>query len=224
MKHTFLILIFLCSALGLTAQFDFVERPAEVMHNELNITFVPHYVLFNGLRFDIERLNGRKAWVVSPQFYYLKRDYHPISYSDASLKSLIGGGMGVYRKFIRSSTEKSVGYWAIGLGTNYYSVDYDQFTWVAKSFYDQTVYDYELVNRRGSLLQINASATIGIQYRMWNFLIVEPYVGVGYRYTMPFLPDHTNPFDNMLSFGYSGPVFLVGIKLGSGKSFSQDQF
>ncbi len=225
MRRLFSILSFLLLSTALLAQFDFVERPSEnVVRNEWNFTFVPHYVLFNGLRFDIERVNGTKAWGISPQFYYLKRDYHPISYSDASVNSLLGGGLGFFRKFVKSSTKDYLGYWAIGLGVNYFSIGYEQYTWVAKSFYDQVVYDYELVQHHGTILRIDLSATLGMERKLWNFLIFEPYAGVGYRYSVPFLPDGTNPFDNIFSFGYSGPLFIIGIKLGSGKSLSQTQF
>ena len=225
MKKFLLIIVFFSLSIGLYAQFDFVEHTQQqVMRNEWNITFVPHYILFNGIRFDIEHVNGLKAWGLSPQFYYLKRTAHPVSYSDASLNSLIGGGLGIFRKFIKSSTQKNLGYWALGFGVNYFSLGYEQFTWVPKTFYDQTVYDYELVKHSGTLLRFDINATIGLERKLWDFLIFEPYAGVGYRYTIPFLPGDNNPFDNVLGFGYSGPLFIVGIKLGSGKSLSQPQF
>ena len=226
MKKFFLIAIFIALVISGNAQFDFVERhqDQQVLRREWNVTFVPHYILFNGLRFDIEHVSGTKAWGLSPRFYYLKRDYHPISYSEAALKSLVGGGMGLFRKFVKSSTEKYLGYWALGLDVNYFNLGYEQYTWVAKPFYDQTVYDYELVERKGSIVRLDLSATIGIEQKLWNFLIFEPYIGVGYRYSMPFLANGTNPFDDVFSYGYTGPLFIFGIKLGSGKSSSQPQF
>ena len=225
MKRIFSIFALLSLALVASAQFDFVERPpAQVTRNEWNLTFVPQYVFSNGLRFDLERVNARRAWVISPRFYYLKRQAHPISYSDASLGKLTGAGLSIYRKFIKSSTEKYMGYWAIGLGLSYFHLGYEQYTWVAKPLYDQTVYDYEIADRQGALLRMEVDATMGIEHKLWNFLIIEPYAGVGYRYTIPFLPDDTNPFDNVFGYGYSGPLFILGVKLGSGKSLSQSQF
>jgi len=223
MQRLFLIFVLSFSVSFVYSQFDFIERPVQQPRNEFNVFLVPHYILYNGLRIDFERVKASKAWVFAPQFYYLKRSSHPLSYSDVALNTVLGTGIGFYRKFVKSSTANFLGYWALGGSINYFGLGYKQYTWVARQFYDQTVYDYELVSSRGSLLRFEFSATIGIETKLWNFLIFEPYLGSGYRYTIPFLPETTNPFDTYFSIGYTGPIFVLGFKFGIGKSFIKNQ-
>ncbi len=220
MKHfTFILLILL--SLSASAQFEFFENN-RVNRNEINFYFVPHYVLFSGLRFDFERINGNKGWTLGPQFYYLKRDFKPIIYGNARLTKLMGTGLALERKFIKTSTETVLGYWALGTNIAYFYTEYYSYDWVAKQLYDNTVYDYQVVNHKGSLIRLEVNATIGIEKIYWNFLNVEPYLGAGYRYTIPLLgANQTNPFESVYSFGYTGPVFILGLKFGLGKSLQQ---
>ena len=217
-KIIFVLITFL--TFNLFGQNDFIIKPQPKI-KKISFSIVPHYVLFHGLRFDYEYQNGKKANVFAPQFYYLSRGLHPISFTQADLYKLIGAGLQIHRKFIRKTSYNNTGYIAIGAGYNFFYSKFREYLPSAAKLYGNDVWVYSVQNLTGAVHRFEINGTIGIQDNLPTGIMIEGYLGVGYRYSMPFFSRPIqNPFDRALDFAYTGPIFIVGAKFGFSKFFN----
>ena len=220
MRKTVLILITFLFANLILAQNDFVITPKPKI-KKISFSIVPHYVLFHGLRFDYEYQNDKKAYVFAPQFYYLSRGMHPISFSQADLYKLLGAGLQIHRKFIRKTSYNNTGYIAIGAGYNFFYSKFREYLPSATELYGNEVWVYSVQKLTGAVHRFEINGTIGIQDNLPTGIMVEGYLGIGYRYSMPFFSRPIqNPFDRAMDFAYTGPIFIVGAKFGFSKFYN----
>ena len=207
------------------AQFDLFIHPEQhqnVYKQQISVSFVPTSILQNNIRLDFEYLDKKKAYVISPRFYFINRQTHPVSYGNTDVYKLFGGGLGFYRKFVRGSDKKFYGYFAIGGSYAFLTSEFQEYVWNKTNLYDNTVYSYDLTNISAKIHQLQASVTAGIQQNFANIIFADIFVGVGYQYSVPiFSQKIENPFDRPYSLAYSGPIFLAGIKLGIAKDLQQ---
>ncbi len=217
------LLVAIFSTLAAAAQNDFLGTP-QTNIKKISVSIVPHYVLFNGLRVDFEYQNGKKANVFAPQFYFLSREMHPVTYRSTDLYKLYGAGLQYNRKFIRKTDYNNTGYLAVGLAYNFFYANFRQYLPVVTELYDNTVYDYRLQDITGQIHRLELNATLGLQSNLPIGIMVEGYLGIGYRYSMPFYSENIeNPFDRAFDFAYSGPIFIVGAKFGFSKFLTVSQ-
>ncbi len=220
MKKIIISLLALLSVIHTFAQDSFISVPQNNI-KKISLSFVPQYILFHGIRIDYEYQNNKKAYVFAPQLYFLSRPTHPINYTDADLFKMYGAGLQVQRKFIRKTDYNNTGYIAAGIGYNFFYTQFRKFLPEPQSIYDNTVYIYSLQNLTGFIHRFDVIGIVGIQNNLPVGLMVEGYVGIGYRYSMPFYSkDIKNPFDRALDIAYTGPIFVVGVKLGFSKFFT----
>ena len=220
MKKLALSIIALALTITIFAQNDFIGTPQPKIR-KISLAIVPHYVLFHGLRFDYEYQNDKKAYVFAPQFYYLSRQMHPVSYSQADLYKLIGAGLQIHRKFIRKTSYNNTGYIAVGAGYNFFYSKFREYLPSATELYGNEVWVYSVQKLTGAVHRFEINGTVGIQNNLPTGIMVEGYVGIGYRYSMPFFSRPIqNPFDRAMDFAYTGPIFIVGAKFGFSKFYS----
>ena len=227
MKKAILSSLIVLLAFSAFAQFDFMsgQQNNNTQQNitKVSLSLVPHYLAFYGLRADYDYQNGHKAYVFAPQLFFISRETHPISYRDADLYKLYGAGLQVNRKFIRSTSYNYTGYLSVGLGYNFFYTKFKEFIPEATTLYDNTVYLYSMQDITGMIHRLEVNATVGLENNLPSGIMLEPYLGIGYRYSMPFYSaDILNPFDRAFDYAYTGPIFIIGLKIGVYKILSQN--
>lgn len=163
------------------------------------VSFVPQYLIINGLRIDVERqLKGRHYLQLCPQYYINNEPLYNESYDE-----MHGGGLFIYHKYFpEKNILKNGVYVAYGFTYNYFRFKY----------LDDNSQTQELkVNKLGGDL------FIGYQYIYNKIVSIDIYAGMGNRNS--FLSQkEADKFDDF-SFGpfgysYSGNLFIFGFRFG----------
>ncbi len=222
MKKTLAVLFILMPLIGFS-QFDVItatkpgEEPVSSSHS---ISIVPHYALFNSMRFDYEYVKGNKAYNIALIGYYQDRETHPTQIGEGVLYHMQGGGIGYNQKLMRTKGKGYYAYFAGGIIYSYIESDFLGYGWRTIEYNDTPVQIYDASMVKGYTNRVEANVTLGVQVDITKKLFGELYVGMGYRYSInnfvPLTPgiQIENPFDLPTQIGYTGIIFVSGIKLG----------
>jgi len=187
------------------------------------ISGVPQYVINHGLRVDFEKkLPNMRQWiVVSPQYYMGWVDGNRSNFDSPEPNtqgdSLFGFGLDLTHKIFLVERSKPVGgYFAYGITYQHFSLGYSEFDWVSYDEFGQTYYDYKLTDFTDKINKFGVNAFIGIQGILVDYIVYDIYVGLGARYS------HINAGlagareynATYWDYGYSGPLLLLGARLG----------
>ena len=193
MKKLWLILVFCLCGYGLSAQ-DSLRTI---------VSLVPQYIFVNGIRIDIDRQLVRNQWItVSPRFYVVGENGSSFFDFDDSFSEMNGFGLGVQHKiFLNRKTLPLGSYLSYGLNFSHYYLEYQA---------SQNIIEKHKIDKSGF------DVILGLQKEMSDYLIFDFYTGLGFRYST-----HTseggNTYsynDNFLSYGYSGNLLLLGVRVG----------
>jgi len=232
----FLFLLTMCLATVCTyaqdTSEDLVNKPSPGLLRQKKFTVaVQPLQIFNwGIRHDFEfRLDKGPGWLqFGTTFYYaplFENDDYPRYYDGydygyngygilrESFSGLKGGGLDVnYKRFVNPA--RTV-YFATGLAYARFNVKYVGLSW--KDFIEdglqyhtfETGYHTQAINRWG------INAYFGHQPGFRRSFIFDMFWGLGWRYSFS---DANKPSmnRNIFSYGYTGIVFLTGVRIGFG--------
>lgn len=226
MKTFFISIITFFISINLFAQEG--EKKLPHMQKNYTIAIQPMHIFNTGMRFDFEkRIKNTSSWIqISPSFYWLpelnsKYDYgnndwyytytdHWTVISGEEIQSLAGAGIELnYKRFFN---KKETFYYAAGLSYTYYGVDYKGEYW---NTYTEDGLEYHYAEYKDLTQNINKlglNTYIGYQLPTPVFLF-DVFAGLGYRHSIRDKSLYAFD-DHMLSYGYSGVVFMMGIRLG----------
>ena len=185
-------------------------------------------------RFDFEmRLGDGPGWLQfgpalyaadpyendgNPRYYYDGNNYyferrHYYSGSRGPYSKLRGGGLDInYKHFIDS---RRAGYFATGLSYTHFKIDYWGYKW--ENFREDGLpyHAYVLDYRTQHINRLGFNAFWGRQAPKKGAFIFDVFGGLSYRHS--FSEKNKPAFnDTMLSFGYTGFVFIAGFRIGFG--------
>lgn len=193
------------------------------------LSMSPQYVFVNAVRFDLEyNLKNKNQWIgFSPQIYYsdigsffsnlvdyeLDTDYQPSNTYD----TLSGFGVEFYHKiFLLKQPIPHGFYFNYGITYNFFKLKYNSYIWETYIEDGSEYIAYRSVYQHQSINKLGFNLIIGHQAELSEKLYLDVYTGLGFRYS--FHSDDINKnqqFNNsVLGYGYTGSLFLLGIKLG----------
>ena len=194
------------------------------------ITQQPLQLLFNwAWRFDFEmRLGNGPGWLQlgpalylctkdrdNPDYYYYydRNDYHGDFFVREPFSKLRGYGLDVnYKRYV--NPKRSL-YLAGGLSYTRFNVGYWGQAW--KEYIEDGLqyHEYGIGYHTQHINRMGINTYFGHQIASRHAFLADIFVGLAYRHS--FSEKEKPPFnDNAFSYGYSGVVFMTGVKLGIG--------
>lgn len=164
------------SCITLNAQ----ENPEGGENAKLAISIVPQYTLIGGIRLDIDKRIGEtnSYLVFSPQFYSNRNDL----FWNFSYDQLTGAGLKVHHRYFMVNKPRPEGlYIQYGVSYNYTRIKYTDIDWVNTDFGGSSAQVEDEVTVVENIHKMGGDAIIGIQVSAYENLIVDFYLGVGYR-------------------------------------------
>jgi hypothetical protein len=179
----------------------------------------PLYTLQNAMRIDVDFRLSRNNWItIGPQYYVAKDKYMDLFLGNDEATDMNGYGIDFLHKIILSQKNNSTGpYLAYGVRYVNFSYTYNGFSWVQKLDEWGTHY-YEL--EKGDVTEKNNRYGFNIIFGMQNIIedrfFIDVYTGVGIQVSnmSPETANISNNSDFFLRYNYSGPRFLLGIRMG----------
>lgn len=162
------------------------------------ISFYPQYLFFHGIKAGWENHLKKNQWlIVSPEIYY---DENTDQW-DNSYKTVYGGGITLHHKSYLDEQVNNTPYFALQTGYNYFSIE---------------GYRYGDNEINPGIHQISGGFTLGIQPRLFSKIFLDLYLGA--ELTKSFAINNQNAEmesfkQNMWDYAYTGPVFLIGLKI-----------
>ena len=171
------------------------------------ISFVPFYLVTNGIRIDFDRKIKENHWLqIAPQFYLREHgDNDPGDYyNNRRFTNLVGAGLHLYhRVYMNKEFSRLNPYMSYGATWQYFNLKYNE-----------TPFSNE-IERYSEINKVGGDAIVGFVFVLNNFLALDFYGGVGYRYS--FLhSDATDPikFNNFYTdYGYKGNLITTGVRI-----------
>ena len=183
-------------------------------------SFVPQYLIFNGIRLDYEKEFSTNNWyIISPTIYLGKKTdtLLNINERDNYFNNLLGIGLGICYKRILGNYYIINTYFSVGLRYNFFYIDYFGFEWETSIVNGNEVIKYNLVNINEQIHRIDGNFTLGFDAEIFPNIFIDSYVGIGLKYSYPVFNRNVtaNKFDdNMWSYAYTGTALVIGIKIG----------
>jgi len=220
MKKILILLSVLLFMTSVSAQILIPENvPEKLPHQEKRFTIAaqPLYIFNNAVRLDFEmRIKNTPSWIqISPVGYLMPNinddNTEYWTFSGDGLSSLRGGGLELNYKYFFNRIESL--YVAAGGSYTHYNIGYsdyfmDKYTEDGLVYY---IYKYGDIKQRINKWGLNTY--FGYQIPKPGFLF-DMFVGLGYRYSHKNNAVGRQFDDSMLSFGYSGPIFMTGVRIG----------
>lgn len=181
------------------------------------ISIVPHYLIFNGIRIDLEPLNTTKHThiIFAPQLYYREKENRKKINNNNYFEKLQGAGIDIYKKFMFGKNFNL--YFAAGGGYKYLRLQYPHYIWYNQTINQNEVLKRKLENITQQIHRIDAGIILGIENPINNRIFWELYGGIGIKYSISNTNHKINEtkFDNfMTAYGYKGFSFFIGFKIG----------
>jgi hypothetical protein len=216
MKFSFLvILLILIFGTSLTSLAQFTDE-VDVKRN-IKIGLVPHYLIFNGLRFDVEKqiIEG-KSIILAPEIYF-RQNQEEANTGENELNTLYGCGLDIYRKYFFKTANVSYCYFAYGVNYSFFDVYFQEYVWELTTQNNLEALRWNLKKLHEQIHRGGANLIVGIDNDINDLLYFDIYVGLGLKYSYSILPDgiKSTKFNNfMTNYAYSGTVFTSGFKIG----------
>jgi hypothetical protein len=187
-----------------------------------NYTFsVEPLLLYNGgLRLNFEKQLKPRHWLGINITGYLmpydsvSEDYYDSSWITSnsdfdSFLELKGLGLSGAYKYHFNSTY----FVAAGISYTYFDVGYQDYVYHRYEEDGLTLYDYGLRDMHQYFHKATGSLCFGIHSNFHHAFYVEPYLGLGYAYSL--YDKDKKPFNKTIfGFGYKGTYITAGVKLG----------
>ena len=150
--------------------------------------------------------------MVAPQFYVSKRPN-----LDWDYKNMSGAGIEIQHKiFLGDQQSRRATYFAYGPVFNYFSVTDNGL--VSRSFVDNGGNFIDLVEKdfNTRIFKLGGNIIMGLQYLVGDYMYIDPYVGVGIRFSYDNQSEglHDGYNEWWGDMGYSGTLMVGGIRIG----------
>ncbi len=202
------------------ANVSLAQQNKEEIEYKNSIGFVPHYLIMNGLGLNYERKIGDKQWLALAPQLYANEQSESNSYdlgSDGFYTSLLGVGLTVMHKYdFIHDLERSI-YIAYGMEFNYFELKYPYEAWYTYEENGLEYYTYGIAEYKETIQRAGVDILIGYRWHPLSNFYTEIYTGGGIRKSFSETNQTTNPqkFDEYMNgYGYTGTVFLIGLKIG----------
>jgi hypothetical protein len=201
------------------AQTDSMARASE-SQLAIALSVQPLFVLSNALKLDLEiqKPTSRFGYVVSPELYGGQTTDTSVPESQRNNKfpdRISGFGLGVQQK-LKFKKQLISPYFAYGLTYRRLKITYDTEDFVR---YEENGLSYYAYGPVENPIQINSllfNGLIGVQTLDWDFLLLDLYVGFGYKIVDVNMSNPGERRYNKMFFSpaFKGPIMMAGIKLG----------
>lgn len=182
-----------------------VTASAQEIIYKNSLSFVPATLINSGLRLDYERAFGvdnLNSWVLAPQIYYKDMQLSDgYDFRGISAGRLRGAGLQFdYKRVLSIDQYDAQFYYQSGISWQF-----------AKLFNDEGELKESI-----ALNKLGAQFIVGYRISANQRLLFDMFTGLGFRYTFDKADNNTiNTFgDYSWNFGYSGPLIVLGIKMG----------
>ncbi len=217
------ILILLCTVFILPfSGIALAEEPATEYHHNFLIMGVPQHLFQNGIRIEFDkRLNNPRQWLtLAPTVYYRGHRGNWI-WGNYNVYSMSGAGLEVFfRRYLKDQIEPSGFYFTGGGGYRFINQEYRGDQWDVYMENDLTFYRYNNSSWNKHTHTFSLKGTIGYQTIIDRHLLLDLFMGYGFLFSSFEIPENVelaSHFDNdAFSFGYTGLLFVGGIRLGIG--------
>ncbi len=215
-----IVVILILSMFFLTTNAQYVKRDTSIYIPKIKFSFTPQYILFEGLRFDIEKELRKNAWLDISTEIFLGRNTTDNQYEkerDDYYSNLYGAGLGLNYKHFISSTTYGNSYFSVGPSYNFFYMNYEEYIWQTQIVNGIEELHWELVDISEQIHRLSGTFLLGIETEMYERIYFDMYAGVGLRYSYPIINNNIIEYkydDYMWSYGYSGTLALVGIRFG----------
>jgi hypothetical protein len=216
----FLLLVFL----QFSVLFTFAEKPLSPSDTSKSagsyaISLVPSFTLQNGFRIDLDIHLTKNQWLVIGPHYYVTRNQNMGFFLGLDQPvDMDGYGFDLYHKILLKNEVTTSGpYFAYGIRYDHLSFKYNDYDWVKKldswgtPYYEWSETSINEINNR-----YGVNLMFGMQYVINNKLLIDGYTGCGIQVSN-LSPDNAKSADYsnfFLRYNYSGPRFLLGVRLG----------
>jgi hypothetical protein len=207
------------------------NKPYSASQKKYTFAIQPFQAFNWAWRFDVEmRLGDGPGWLqFGPSIYSATRDVHNPRYHfegkyysdyrthDSYLREpfskLKGGGLDVnYKRFF--NRERSL-YLAAGLSYTRLKINYWGYEWENFTEDDLQYHEYRKGYHTQQIDRIGINTFFGYQIPTRSALLFDMFTGIAYRHS--FLEKDRPCFnESQFSYGYTGPVFTLGVRLGFG--------
>lgn len=220
-RTIFLIVSFLFSHSN-----SFSNEPVPQSDYKIWIMGVPQHLIQHGVRIEIDRPHkGNKGWITyAPTIYY--RDENGFGISNRNRNSTLkGAGLDIiYKWFTKPGSVGGCGiYVSPGVGYRYILKETKGLVWEAYQQNDLTFYTLKHSSWNVETHTISFRAVFGFQDQMRKHTAFDYFVGTGIKLSEEKRPENTffskeqrDNSRNQFSYGFSGPVFIFGIRVGVG--------
>jgi hypothetical protein len=183
------------------------------------ISIVPSFTLQNGFRFDLDIHLKNNHWlVIGPHYWVARNQNMGMFYGLNQPTDLDGYGFDLYHKVLLKNQVTTNGpYFAYGVRYDHLTFKYKDYDWVDKvdgwgtHYYEWSEKEFTEINNRYGF-----NLMFGLQYAVNNKLLIDGYTGCGFQVSDVSPEDSkSTDFSNFfLRYNYSGPRFLLGIRIG----------
>lgn len=214
--------LFLAAGLIFSITAGAQQNPDETIQPKSAISFVPQYLIKNGIRIDYDVKIKDHHWLqICPQFYFREKNvaspedyygyydyepdlYHDDEYDDESyFNNLLGGGLNLYHRYYPgTSWGKHLVYINYGVMAQYYHIQYDE------QLYTSYMEKYTEIFKYGGDINLGVVAFLN------DYIGIDIYAGLGFRYSNR-KSDADNPrkFNNFFeSYGFTGNIINAGVR------------
>ncbi|MDO8896344.1 MAG: hypothetical protein Q7V19_01745 [Bacteroidales bacterium] len=199
MKRLFTILLFIQISLFVAAQ-----EPETITTNGFPtrmISFVPQYAFMNGLRLDYDFQLTKNNWIQLAPTFYAGRENMDIN----NFENITGIGLHAYHRYHPGEGFGKVPvYLSFGPVYQYFHLKHNE--WEMNSTKLRNTYIH----------RIGLDVIIGVFSPAINDIVFDVYTGIGLRHAFQ-TTDATkaqNFNDSFVDFGYSGSIFILGLRIG----------
>lgn len=215
---TVLFAVTMFSALTAQNKFSPEERYPHLQKN-YTVAIHPLYLYNAGLRLDVEkRIKNTPAWLqIGATGHFLSHKNNKFNYwalLGGSVNYLAGGGLDLnYKRFFN---KKESFYFFGGCSYSHYSIEYfDRYLYSYPDPENNLVhyYKYKYGNLEQKINKLGLNICVGYQSPQPTFLF-DVFAGLGYRHSSKKNNEIKLFDDYMLAFGYSGVVFITGVRFG----------
>lgn len=202
------------------AQADSTKNHAASSNMAISLSAQPLYILSSAIKMDLElhKPTGRFGYVISPEFYSgnISDDRENHNRNGSSPDRIKGFGLGIHQK-LKFKKQLVSSYFAYGATFRSQTITYHTESFIPYGNDGLSYYSYGPVDNRIKIKSLLVSAVMGFQTLDWDVLLMDAYIGFGYKLAdleMTYAGERR--YDkNYFSPAYQGPLFMLGVKFGA---------
>lgn len=191
------------------------EIDKEEQNAKIILSLVPQYTFIGGIRLDIDKRIGNTGnyLTFAPQFYSNNNDL----FWSFDYDQLTGLGLKAYHRYFMVNKPNPKGlYVQYGLSYNYTRLTYTTIDWVDTDFGGTEAQIEDEVTGIDHIHKMGGDLIIGVQTTSFENLMIDFYLGVGYRGSK--YAGSRSDFDldyiGILNPAYSGILPIGGVRIG----------